>query len=84
MSRSDELIHEVDRWSAHNYHPLPVVLQRGEGCWVWDVDGNRYLDMLSASHTLSHKLWLEVVARCIDLGVDGMDFRIRCHKSSVE
>ncbi len=48
MSRSDELIHEVDRWSAHNYHPLPVVLERGEGCWVWDVDGNRYLDMLSA------------------------------------
>ena len=45
---------------------------------------NRYLDMLSASHPLSHKLWLEIVDRCIDLGVDGMDFRIRCHKSSVE
>lgn len=48
MSRSDQLIAEVERWSAHNYHPLPVVLERGEGCWVWDVDGNRYLDMLSA------------------------------------
>jgi len=45
---------------------------------------NRYLDMLSASHPLSHKLWLEVVERCIGLGADGMDFRIRCHKSSVE
>lgn len=45
---------------------------------------NRYLDMLSASHPLSRKLWLEVVERCIGLGVDGMDFRIRCHKSSVE
>ncbi len=48
MGRTVELIREVDRWSAHNYHPLPVVLERGEGCWVWDVDGNRYLDMLSA------------------------------------
>ncbi|HSG81982.1 MAG TPA: ornithine--oxo-acid transaminase, partial [Gemmatimonadota bacterium] len=48
MGRTEELIREVDSWSAHNYHPLPVVLQRGEGCWVWDVDGVRYLDMLSA------------------------------------
>jgi ornithine--oxo-acid transaminase len=48
MGRNEDLIREVDRWSAHNYHPLPVVLERGEGCWVWDVDGKRYLDMLSA------------------------------------
>ncbi len=48
MGRTEDLIREVDKWSAHNYHPLPVVLDRGEGCWVWDVDGNRYLDMLSA------------------------------------
>src|SRR6202142_279404 len=33
---------------AHNYKPLDVVLTRGEGVWVWDVDGNRYLDCLSA------------------------------------
>ncbi len=48
MGRTEGFIREVDRWSAHNYHPLPVVIERGEGCWVWDVDGNRYLDMLSA------------------------------------
>jgi ornithine--oxo-acid transaminase len=48
MGRTEDLIREVDTWSAHNYHPLPVVLERGEGCWVWDVDGVRYLDMLSA------------------------------------
>ncbi len=48
MGRTDELIRDVERWSAHNYHPLPVVIERGEGCWVWDVEGNRYLDMLSA------------------------------------
>jgi len=48
MSRTEDLIREVDRWSAHNYHPLPVVIERGEGCYMWDVEGNRYLDMLSA------------------------------------
>lgn len=35
------------QYSAHNYHPLPVVLQRGEGVYVWDVDGKRYYDFLS-------------------------------------
>jgi ornithine--oxo-acid transaminase len=37
-----------DRHGAHNYHPLPVVLERGEGVFVWDVDGKRYYDFLSA------------------------------------
>ena len=36
-----------ERYSAHNYHPLPVVLQRGAGVFVWDVDGKRYFDFLS-------------------------------------
>ena len=35
-------------FSAHNYHPLDVVLERGEGVWVWDVEGRRYMDLLSA------------------------------------
>ena len=48
MGRTENLIREVERWGAHNYHPLPVVVERGEGPWVWDVEGNRYLDMLSA------------------------------------
>jgi ornithine--oxo-acid transaminase len=48
MSRTAEFIQEVDRWSAHNYGPLPVVLERGEGVWVWDVEGRKYLDMLAA------------------------------------
>jgi len=37
-----------DQYGAHNYHPLPVVLQRGEGVFVWDVEGNRYFDFLAA------------------------------------
>lgn len=47
-NRTPGFLKEVDSYSAHNYKPLPVVLERGEGCWVWDVDGNKYLDMLAA------------------------------------
>ncbi len=42
------LIDLEERYGAHNYHPLPVVLSRGERCFVWDVDGKRYFDFLSA------------------------------------
>ena len=37
-----------NKYGAHNYHPLPVVLERGEGVYVWDVEGKRYFDFLSA------------------------------------
>ena len=45
---SADLIALEDRYGAHNYHPLPVVLGRGEGVFVWDVEGKRYYDFLSA------------------------------------
>src|SRR5512147_987235 len=41
------------RFGAGNYAPLPVVLSRGEGVWLWDVEGRRYLDMLSAYSAVS-------------------------------
>ncbi len=47
------LIEQAETWSAHNYHPLPVVIVRGEGVWVHDPDGNRYMDMLSAYSALN-------------------------------
>ncbi len=43
-----DLLQEVEQYSARNYHPMPVVLTRGEGVWVWDVNGKRYLDCLAA------------------------------------
>lgn len=43
-----------NRYCAHNYHPLPVVLSRGEGVYVWDEEGNKYLDMMSAYSAVSH------------------------------
>ena len=47
-SKSEVLIEKENKYGAHNYHPLPVVLERGEGVYVWDVDGKKYFDFLSA------------------------------------
>ena len=45
---SQELMELEDRFNAHNYHPIPVVIERGSGVYVWDVEGKRYYDFLSA------------------------------------
>ncbi|MCY2687276.1 ornithine--oxo-acid transaminase [Salinimicrobium sp. TH3] len=45
---SREAIELEDKYGAHNYHPLPVVLEKGEGVYVWDVEGKKYYDFLSA------------------------------------
>jgi ornithine--oxo-acid transaminase len=45
---TQELINLEDKYGAHNYHPLPVVLAKGEGVYVWDVEGKRYYDFLSS------------------------------------
>lgn len=45
---TQKFLDKEERYGAHNYHPLPVVLSRGEGVFVWDVDGKRYYDFLSA------------------------------------
>jgi ornithine--oxo-acid transaminase len=48
ITSSQEAISLEDQYGAHNYHPLPVVLCKGEGVFVWDVEGKRYYDFLSA------------------------------------
>lgn len=48
MTKSAYLIELEENFGAHNYHPIPVVLERGEGVYVWDVEGKRYYDFLSA------------------------------------
>ena len=48
MKSSKDYIALEDKYGAHNYHPLPVVLAKGEGVFVWDVEGKRYYDFLSA------------------------------------
>ena len=60
----------VERYSAHNYHPLPVVIAHGEGAWVTDTDGKRYLDLLSAYSALNfghrHPRLIEATKRQLD------------------
>ena len=46
--KSNKLMELEDQYGAHNYHPLPVVLDRGEGVYVWDCEGKKYFDFLSA------------------------------------
>tara|TARA_Y100000748_G_scaffold291231_1_gene278511 strand:- start:269 stop:1504 length:1236 start_codon:yes stop_codon:yes gene_type:complete len=48
INNSKQAIELEDKYGAHNYHPLPVVLSRGEGIFVWDVEGKKYFDYLSA------------------------------------
>ncbi|MCE3259824.1 MAG: ornithine--oxo-acid transaminase [Bacteroidetes bacterium] len=48
MTASERLMELEEHYGAHNYHPIPVVLERGEGVFVWDVEGKKYFDFLSA------------------------------------
>jgi ornithine--oxo-acid transaminase len=50
---SSEHIELTEKYGAHNYHPIPVVIAEGEGVWVWDVEGRKYMDMLSAYSALN-------------------------------
>jgi len=51
--KTQEYIALENRYNAHNYKPLDVILERGEGVWVWDVEGKRYLDCLSSYSALN-------------------------------
>jgi len=49
-----EIMDLTENYGAHNYHPLPVVLTKGKGIWVWDSEGKKYIDMLSCYSALNH------------------------------
>lgn len=70
ITRTEELIGLEDRYGAHNYHPLPVVLERGEGVYVWDVEGKKYYDFLSAYSAVNqghcHPYLVETMTRQIN------------------
>ena len=63
-------LEQVERHSAHNYHPLPVVLTHGDGAWVTDIEGKKYLDLLSAYSALNfghrHPRLIEAAKRQMD------------------
>ncbi|SDM58244.1 ornithine--oxo-acid transaminase [Fictibacillus solisalsi] len=48
MIKTENIISKTEQFGAKNYHPLPIVISKGEGVWVYDPEGNRYMDMLSA------------------------------------
>ena len=54
MKHSEKIMQQTDKYSANNYNPLPVVVSEAEGSWVTDVEGNKYLDMLSSYSALNH------------------------------
>jgi len=53
VDRTTPAVAEAERWTAHNYHPLPVVVAEADGAWVTDVDGRRYLDCLAGYSALN-------------------------------
>jgi ornithine--oxo-acid transaminase len=77
---SQELIDLEERYGAHNYRPLDVVLQRGEGVWVYDVEGKRYLDCLSSYSALNQghchpRIMETLVAQARNLTLTSRAFR---------
>jgi ornithine--oxo-acid transaminase len=54
INETTDIIKQTERYGAHNYHPLPIVISRAEGVWVEDPEGNRFMDMLSAYSALNH------------------------------
>ena len=65
-SKTAAVIEREDKYGAHNYHPLPVALARGEGVFMWDVDGKRYYDFLSAYSAVNQGglFYVCVIERC--------------------
>ena len=68
---TQDFIDRENKYGAHNYHPLPVVLERGKGVYLWDVDGKRYFDFLSGYSALSqghcHPKIVEALKRQADV-----------------
>lgn len=67
LSKAEYLMELEERYGAHNYHPLPVVLEKGRGVYVWDVEGKRYYDFLSAYSAVNqghcHPLIIDVLKK---------------------
>ena len=67
VSRAEYLIELEERYGAHNYHPLPAVIERGRGVFLWDVDGKRYYDFLAAYSAVNqghcHQLIVDVLKK---------------------
>jgi ornithine--oxo-acid transaminase len=77
MQSNKDYIEFTDKFSANNYHPLPVVLTRGQGIWVWDVEGRKYLDMLSGYSALNQGHCHPRIAQAVKQQVDKLTLTSR-------
>lgn len=77
MKTNRDYVEFTDRFSAQNYHPLPVVIKRGKGIWVWDVEDKKYLDMLSGYSALNQGHCHPAIARAMKEQADKLTLTSR-------
>ena len=65
MMKTQDYIKVDDKFGANNYKPLDVVIERGEGVWVYDIEGNRYLDCLSAYSALTRAMSIREILKTL-------------------
>jgi Ornithine/acetylornithine aminotransferase len=58
-SQTNYFIDLENKYGAHNYHPIPVVIKRGKGIYVWDVEDNKYYDFLSAYSAVNQAIAIQ-------------------------
>jgi ornithine--oxo-acid transaminase len=81
--RSQKLIEIENKYGAHNYHPLPVVLSKGEGVYVWDVDGKKYYDFLSAYSAVNQGHCHPKIVMALKLQADTLTLTSRAFHNDV-
>ena len=74
-------MHLEDKYDTHNYHPLPVVLDRGEGIHIWDAEGKKYFDFLSAYNAVNQGIHPKIVGAMVDQAK--IDFDLNALSSTV-
>jgi len=79
--KTQDFISLEDSFGAHNYKPLDVVLTRGEGVWVWDVDGNKYLDCLSAYSSVNQGHCHPVIRQAVIDQIDRLTMTSRAFRN---
>ncbi|MBN1539004.1 MAG: ornithine--oxo-acid transaminase [Candidatus Thermoplasmatota archaeon] len=83
MTKTQDIIDLDNEFGAHNYKPLPVVISRAEGPWVWDVEGTRYLDCLSAYSAVNQGHRHPHIVRAIKEQLDKLDLTSRAFHNDV-
>ncbi|HOF20440.1 MAG TPA: ornithine--oxo-acid transaminase [Bacteroidales bacterium] len=81
--KTQDYIEREEKYGAHNYHPLPVVLERGEGPYVWDVEGKRYFDFLSAYSAVNQGHCHPEIIKALKDQADRLTLTSRAFYSSV-